>query len=225
MKINDIEIEVERKPIKHIHLAVYPPHGRVHASVPVETDDSQLRFFILSKWVWLMEKIEKATSHTLQSPREFVSGEAHYFKGDLYRLRVDIMPNENQKVYIEGDYIVIRCRRRENAEELLTQWYRDNLKEILPPMVERWCERIGQSLPIYEVLAMPSSWGSCNHEKRKIMFNLQLAKKPLNCIEYVVAHECIHLIERNHTPRFFRILDTYLPNWETIKEQLNEMPV
>lgn len=225
MIINDIDIEVERKPIKHIHLSVYPPDGRVHVSAPDGTSDERIRLFVLSKWVWLMEKRDAATSHSLESPREYVSGEAHFFKGDLYRLKVDICPVTSQSVSISGDYIVLTCRRRENAEILLKEWYREQLKEILPAMVEKWCQRISVEIPDYEILAMPNRWGSCNKQKRKIMFNLDLAKKPLVCIEYVVAHECIHLIERNHTARFFRLLDTYIPNWENVKEQLNELPV
>ena len=107
MKINDIEVEIEYKKIKHIHLAVYPPDGRVHASVPEGTTDTAIRMFVLSKWVWLMEKREETTSYNYQTPREYVSGEAHYYLGDLYRLRVDIESSENQTVFIEGDYIFI----------------------------------------------------------------------------------------------------------------------
>ena len=224
MHINGIDIEVERKKIKHIHLSVYPPDGRVHASAPVDTTDDQLRLFILGKWVWLIEKRNEAMSHNIQPKREYVSGEAHYFKGALYRLRVDVMPNEIQTVFIEGDYIVVRCRKQENAENLIKEWYRDNLKELLPSLVERWIKRIDAPEPTVDVLAMPLRWGSCNSKTKKIMFNLELAKKPLECIEYVVAHEIIHLVEHNHTPRFFRLLDTYLPSWRKLKEQLDELP-
>lgn len=225
MNINGIDIAVERKAIKHMHLSVYPPDGRVHLSAPLSTSDEQIHLFILSKWVWLIEKRETATSHNIQKPREYVSGEAHYFKGELYRLRVDVEPGEAQIVYIEGDYIVIRCRRKENAEGLMKEWYRSQLNNILPPLIQKWCERLNISLPDWEVLVMPQRWGSCNKRTRRIMFNIELAKKPLACIEYIVAHETIHLIEHNHTDRFFRLLDTYLPDWEKLKDELNEMPI
>lgn len=224
MRINDIDIEVEHKKIKHIHLSVYPPDGRVHASVPQETTEEQLRLFVLGKWIWLMEKRQEATSHNIQPKREYVSGEAHYYKGTLYRLRVDVFSSEIQGVFIEGDYIVVRCRRQENAETLIKEWYRDTLKEVLPALVDRWVKRIVAPVPTIDVLAMPLRWGSCNSKTLKIMFNLELAKKPLECIEYIVAHEVIHLIEHNHTPRFFRLLDTYMPSWKVLKDQLDELP-
>jgi len=225
MNVNGIDIEIEYKPIKHIHLSVYPPDGRVHASVPQDTTDGQIRMFVLSKYIWLKEKIEKATSHNYQSKREFVSGEAHYFKGSLYRLKIEIENSGKQTVGIEGDYIVIRCRRKENAEYLLNEWYRSELKDMIPRLIKRWCKRIGTNIPTFDVMLMPQRWGSCNKTKRHIVFNLELAKKPVECIEYIVAHEVIHLIERTHTDRFFRLLDTYLVNWEKLRDQLNEYPI
>lgn len=223
--VNGINIEVERKTIKHIHLSVYPPDGRVHLSAPESTGEDQLRLFILSKWVWLMEKREKATLCHIQPKRRYVSGEAHYYKGQLYRLKVDICPDELQRVAVEGDYLVVKCRRWENAAPLLTEWYRTRLKELIPPMLDRWCKRLAIELPSYEILQMAKRWGSCNQQTRHIIFNLELAKKPIECIEYIVAHEVIHLVERTHTDRFFRLLDTYIPKWEKLKDDLNEFPV
>lgn len=223
--VNGIHIEVERKTIKHIHLSVYPPDGRIHISAPEGTKDEQLRLFILSKWVWLMEKRDETTQHNIQPKREYVSGEAHYYKGLLFRLRVDVGPNQQQGVVIEGDYLVVKCKRRENAESLLTEWYRMRLKEIIPPLLDRWCKRVSTDIPSYEILQMVKSWGSCSLDAKHIIFNLELAKKPIECIEYIVAHEVIHLVERTHTNRFFRLLDTYLPRWEKLKDELNEFPV
>lgn len=223
--VNGINIEVERKPIKHIHLSVYPPDGRVHISAPESIGEDRLRLFILSKWVWLMEKREKAVLHNIQPKRKYVSGEAHYYKGQLYRLKVNICSDEQPGVFIEGDYLVVKCRRCENAEPLLTEWYRTRLKELIPPLLDRWCKRLVIELPSYEILQMVKRWGSCNQQARHIVFNLELAKKPIECIEYIVAHEVIHLVERTHTDRFFRLLDTYAPKWEKLKNDLNEFPV
>lgn len=223
--VNGINIEVERKPIKHIHLSVYPPDGRVHISAPESIREDRLRLFILSKWVWLMEKREKAVLHNIQPKRKYVSGEAHYYKGQLYRLKVNICSDEQPGVFIEGDYLVVKCRRCENAEPLLTEWYRTRLKELIPPLLDRWCKRLVIELPSYEILQMVKRWGSCNQQARHIVFNLELAKKPIECIEYIVAHEVIHLVERTHTDRFFRLLDTYAPKWEKLKNDLNEFPV
>lgn len=225
MKINNIEIEIERKPIKHIHLSVYPPDGRVHASVPQSYAEGQIRMFVLAKYAWLKEKIEAAKQHNYQLPREYVSGEAHYYRGSLYRLKIDIEPYERQEVSIAGDYIVVRCKRQANAENLLKEWYRTRLKELLPPLVEQWCERLATDVPTYEVMAMHSRWGSCSKVKKHIVFNLELAKKPISCIGYIVAHEVIHLKERTHTDRFYKLLDIYLPQWERMRDTLNEYPI
>ncbi|MCD8202146.1 MAG: M48 family metallopeptidase [Prevotella sp.] len=225
MNINGLEVQVEHKSIKHIHLSVYPPDGHVHVSAPQETSDDQLRMFILSKWVWLLEKIDAATSNNIQPPREYVSGEAHYFKGELYRLRVETGNYGKSNVSIEGDYIMIRCGKQSQAEMALKQWYREQLREVLPSLVERWVKRIGTPMPKYDVQVMKQCWGSCNKSKQTILFNIELAKKPLECIEYVVAHEVTHLLERTHTDRFYRLLDTYLPGWERLKKQLDEFPI
>ncbi|MCF0216693.1 MAG: M48 family metallopeptidase [Fibrobacteraceae bacterium] len=223
MVVNGIDIEIEYKNIKHIHLSVYPPNGRVHVSAPYETSEKHLRFFVLSRWIWIIEKRKEAMTHNIQPKRDFVSGECHYYKGQAYRLRVDHEPNERQKVFIEGDYLVVRCRNRENVEDLLKEWYRERLKETCPALVEEWVKKINVSMPAVEFLSMPLRWGSCNQKKQKIIFNLELAKKPQECIEYVVAHEVLHLVEHNHTPRFFRLLQTNLPNWESLQNQLNEL--
>lgn len=225
MEVNGINIEIEYKPIKHIHLSVYPPEGNVHASAPEGMSEQHIKMFILSKYMWLKSKIEDARSHKYQKPREYVSGEAHYFKGQLYRLRVELRNSGKQEVTVEGDYIAVYCRRQENVEALLKEWYRDRLKEIIPSLLEKWCKRMQVDPPSFDVKSMPKRWGSCSKVKRHILFNLELAKKPIECIDYIVIHEMIHLIERNHTDRFYRLLNTYQPGWERIKDMLNEYPI
>ena len=195
MEVNGINIEIEYKPIKHIHLSVYPPEGNVHASVPEGMSEQQTRMFILSKYMWLKSKIEESRSHNYQKPREYVRNSG------------------KQEVAVEGDYIAVYCRRRENVEDLLKEWYRTSLKEIIPPLIEKWCKRMQIEPPSFEVKSMPKRWGSCSKLKRHILFNLELAKKPIECIDYIVIHEMIHLMERNHTDRFYRLLNTYQPGW------------
>lgn len=221
--VNELNVQVERKSIKHIHLAVYPPDGHVHVSAPQEATDNQLRLYLLSKWVWICEQRDKVTSYETQPEREFVSGETHYYFGDKYRFKLVVQHDEIQNVRIDSDYIVVTCRKRENASELLREWYRSELKERLDRLVERWKEKIGVEPTQWEVREMPRRWGSASKTTGKILFNLELAKKSIDCIEYVVVHELIHLVERNHTPRFFRILATHLPDWEERKNRLNNL--
>ena len=228
MKVNNLEITIERKAIKHLHLAVYPPDGRVHVSAPVDYSDEQIKMFILKKWAWLTDKREKVTSYTYQDDREYVSGEAHYVKGKLYRLKVIRDNSCTHHIDTQGDYLNIYVHERttsENIANLLWGWYKEQLISVINQYVEKWEKILGVKAHDYTIQQMQSSWGRCHKDTGKIMFNVQLAKKPLNCIEYVVAHELTHLIEQNHTERFKQILDTYLPNWQTIKEQLNEFPL
>lgn len=228
MVVNSVEIEVERKPIKNLHLAVYPPDGRVHVSAPQTYTDEQIKLFVLKKWGWLVLKRKETTSYTFQDKREYVSGEAHYYKGELYRLKVIRDNTCPFHVEIQGDYINVYVYERtpkENIANVLCNWYKEQLIPTIRQYVAKWENILDVKVADWTIQQMQSSWGKCHKDIGKIMFNLQLAKKPLNCIEYVVAHELTHLIEQNHTDRFRNILGTYLPGWQKIKEQLNEFPL
>lgn len=228
MVINGIDIEVERKPIKNLHLAVYPPDGRVHVSAPKEYSEEHIKLFVLKKWVWLAQKRKETTAYTIQDAREYISGEAHYYKGELYRLKVVRDSACAHHVETQGDYIIVYVHERtskESVADLLGSWYKAQLTPTMAQYIRKWEQILGVKVQTWTIQQMPSSWGKCHKESGKIMFNLQLAKKPLNCIEYVVAHELTHLIEQNHTDRFRHILGTYLPGWRNVKEQLNEFPL
>lgn len=228
LDFNGLSVEVERKPIKHRHLSVYPPNGRVHISVPMRDTDAVIRSYLLRKWVWIEEKREAVSSFVRQPPREFVSGEAHYFLGGLYRLKVERSPSNPPGVSLDGDYIVIAARpasSRLHISELLFAWYKEQLAPIVDRFAAKWESIFGVHLVSREIRAMSSRWGTCSKAKGKAIFNVELAKKPLPCIEYVVAHELAHLLERTHNDRFQALMDRHLPPWRTIRTQLNEFPV
>lgn len=211
-----------------MHLAVYPPDGRVHISVPMGFSIEKVRMYILQKWIWIEEKRISVLEYNRQAVRIFVSGEAHYFKGELYRLKIVNTKNEIQRAEIQGDYIVLFVRENANLshkQSVLNEWYRDNLRSILEKFVDKWEKILHVKLTCWEIRLMSAHWGTCSKQKKKAIFNLELAKKPLAYIEYVVAHELTHLIERTHSDRFKRILDIYLPDWIEIKKKLNEFPV
>ena len=166
-------------------------------------------------------------SYTIQDEREYISGEAHFFKGELYRLKVIRDKTCTRHVEIRGDYIIIYVSEhtsKENIANVLWTWYKEQLTPIMERLVDKWEQILGVKAANWTIQQMQSSWGKCHKESGKIMFNLQLAKKPLNCIEYVIAHELTHLIEQNHTDRFLHILGTYLPGWQKINDPLNEFP-
>jgi len=228
MMFNGVDIAIERKPIKNLHLAVYPPDGRVHVSAPEAYTDERIKLFILKKWVWILQKRKETMSYIVQDEREYVSGEAHYYKGNLYRLKVIRDNTCYHHVEIQGDYIIVYVYERtttENIANVLWNWYKEQITPIIAQYVAKWEKILNVKVIEWTIQQMQSSWGKCHKDTGKVMFNLQLAKKPLNCIEYVVAHELTHIIEQNHTDRFRNILGTHFPGWQKIKQQLNEFPL
>jgi predicted metal-dependent hydrolase len=225
---NGITVEVDRKAIKHRHLAVYPPDGRVHISVPLDDSDAIIRSYLLRKWVWIEEKRAAVTAYARQEPREFVSGEAHYFLGNLYRLKIERSGTVPPGVSVAGDYIVVTTRSNASARhvaELLSIWYKERLAPVVDRFIAKWEPIFDVRLESREIRTMSSRWGTCSKTKSKAIFNAELAKKPLPCIEYVVAHELAHLLERTHNDHFQALLDRHLPSWRTIRAELNEFPV
>jgi len=226
--VGEFTIKVFRKPIKNIHLRIYPPDGSIQISAPKRMTLDAIRLFVLSKSGWIKKKCQEVKSFPRQSEREYVSGENHYFKGNLYRLRV-IFQHTDPHVELQGNQFIYLYVRRdatvERRAEILKNWYRENLVEILEPLVTKWEQIFKVTVEHWEIKQMKTLWGSCNPKRKTARFNLELAKKPVHCIDYIVAHELAHLIERNHSRRFIALLDANLPNWRLIKKELNEFVV
>jgi predicted metal-dependent hydrolase len=228
VQIGDIQIEVFRKPIKNIHLRVYPPDGSIRISAPEKMELDSIRLFAITKSGWIKNKQQELKSFSRQPEREYVSGENHYFKGNRYRLKV-IYQHTDPRIELQGNqFMNLYVRREASTErraEILKNWYRIKLNEILEILVPKWEKTLEVVAEHWEVKQMKTLWGSCNPKRKSILYNLELAKKPIHCIEYVVAHELAHLVERNHNERFIALLDVNLPNWRTVKEQLNDFIV
>jgi predicted metal-dependent hydrolase len=228
VKIGNVSIEVFRKPIKNIHLRVYPPNGSIQISAPEKMELDSIRLFAITKLEWIKKKQQELKSFSRQSERQYVSGENHYFKGNRYRLKV-IYQHTDPHAELQGNQFINLYVRRdasiERRAEILKDWYRDNLSEILENLISKWEKILDVNIEHWEIKQMKTLWGSCNSKRKSILFNLELAKKPLHCVEYIVAHELVHLIERHHNERFTALLDVHLPNWKIIKEQLNDFIV
>lgn len=225
IQVNGIEIEIERKNIKNINLSVCPPNARVHISAPINCEDKYLELFVLRKWDWIENKRKKILSFDYQPKREFVSGEDHYFLGERYRLKVNraIVAN-SYSVQKVADYIVINVgpnTTNQNIEKLLYIWYKDQLQPILEYLISKWQPILRVKLSTWQIRYMTSRWGSCRKSTATATFNTELAKEPLSCIEYVVVHELAHLIEANHSERFYRILSENLPQYRELEKRLN----
>lgn len=231
MTVADLDIEVVQKDIKNIHLAVYPPLGRVRIAAPTDVSSETLRLFIVSKLPWIRKQQRKFTAQNRQTPRLFVNRESHYFLGRKYLLRVHETdhPYRYPKVVLKTKtYIDLFVRESSTVEQkanLMKEWHRTELKNILEELIPKWEAILGVSANRFAVKSMKTKWGSCNTANKTLLFNLELAKKPHSCIEYVVAHELVHLIERRHNDKFKAILDKYLPNWKGVKQELNTLIV
>ncbi|ODT55723.1 MAG: metal-dependent hydrolase [Paludibacter sp. 47-17] len=228
LHIRNISVEVEWKNIKNIHLTLYPPDARIHISAPVSMTKEAVRLFVISKQQWINQRVEMIKSQSRQTQREYVSGENHYFKGIRYRLNVFIR-NAPPCVTLSGTrYINLQVREGSNTTkraEIMKEWYRNELKQVIAPLIEKWEELLTINVNHWEIKQMKTQWGSCNHNAKRIIFNLELIKKPTHCIEYIVLHEMLHLIERLHTSRYIALLDIHMPNWRNIKNELNEFIV
>lgn len=226
--INNIKIDVVRKNIKNIHLAVYPPTGRVRIAAPLNVNEDAIRLFAISKLGWIKRNQRKFENQDRETPREYRHRESHYFQGRRYLLNI-VETDSKQKVIFKGKkFIELHIKPQTptiKRYEILTDWYRKELKKQIPPIIEKWEKILKVKVSDWQVKRMKTMWGSCNIEKKRIWLNLELAKKPLTCLEYIIVHEMVHLLERHHNERFLYYMDTYLPNWRYLKSELNKLPV
>ena len=223
MIIGNIDIEVERKPIKNLHLAVYPPNGRVHVSSPKEWSDEDIRSFVVSRWDWIDEQRKDIANQARQSHREFVDGESHYVLGVKYRLEVKYA-NAAPSVEIHGGVVSMTVRpdaSESKRAEVMREYLRSVLKEELVEMVDKWCKKMEVEDVAWIVKLMKTRWGSCVESKKLIQLNLELARLPRRCIEYVVVHELCHLRVHGHNRMFENLISQYIPNWKSLRKELN----
>jgi len=226
LSIGSIEVDVIKKDIKNIHLSVYPPTGRVRIASPLAMENESIRLFAISKLDWIKKQQKDFQNQERQPKRLYVTGETHYFKGIRYLLNViyhDVPPKvvlKNKKyleLYVRPDSSL------EKREEVLIEWYRQQLKQQIPPLIEKWEQIMDLQVNDWGVKRMRTKWGTCNIEAKRIWLNLELAKKPERCLEYVIVHEMAHLMERHHNDRFVALLDRFFPQWRKVRGELNRM--
>ena len=205
LTVNGIDVQIVRKAIKNLHLAVYPPDGRVRISVPNHVTNENARLAVVSKLNWIRKKQRDLKKQLRQSERKYISGECHYYFGKRCRLEVINRVGKHEVVlkrsgrlqmFVNPDTSVT------NKEKLLNEWYRNQLRNRIPEIIEKWQPVIGKKISDFGIKKMKTRWGSCNIVKKRIWLNLELAKKPQECLEYVVVHEMVHLLERNHNEQF-----------------------
>ena len=222
--ISNIPVEVIRKNIKNMHLSVLPPDGRVRVSVPAQLTDEAITMFVRTKLGWIKKQQEKFQQQPRQSERQYVSGETLYVWGKQYFLQVEYSYKGNA-LTLSGDKAILTVRKESSPkqrESFVNEWYRNLLKQEVAKYLPKWEKTTGLYCSSWQSKYMTTKWGTCNPTSKKIWLNLQLAKKPIECLEYVILHELAHLKVHNHGPEFTTILDQYMPYWREHKRRLND---
>lgn len=226
--VNGMIVDVVRKNIKNLHLGIYPPAGRIRVAAPLRVNDEAVRLFTLSRLAWIKRQQAKFAAQERQSAREYVSGESHYYQGRRYLLNV-IYSTGAPEVIVRNNKTLDLYVRAESTtaqrERVFTAWYRQRLKEEIAPLIARWEPLLGVQVAEWGVKQMKTRWGTCNIQARRIWLNLELIKKPAHCLEYILVHEMVHLLERHHNDRFLQYMNRFLPLWQYYREELNREPL
>lgn len=227
LTISGLAIDVVRKDIKNLHLGVYPPHGHVRVAVPLYIDNEAVRLAIVSRLGWIKRQQAKFDKQPRISAREYITGESHFVQGRRYLLNV-IYHSAAPKVILQHTTLDLYVRDGSDAakrQAVLQAWHRQQLKTQIPTLIAKWQPLMGVEVADWGVKQMKTRWGTCNIRDRRIWLALELAQKPSHCLEYVVVHEMTHLLERHHNDRFKAYMTKFLPNWQSIKNELNQLPL
>jgi predicted metal-dependent hydrolase len=222
LNISGIPIEVCKKDIKNMHLYVKPPNGNVTVSTPHTMSDDAIERFVRTKTSWIKKQIAKFDNQPRQSEREYVPGETLYVWGKQYYLQTKY--GGRNSLTLSGDKAVLTVRKESTAkqrENFVREWYRELLKTEIARLLPRWEKTTGLKAAAWQTKYMTTRWGTCNTKTGKIWLNLQLSKKTPECLEYIILHELIHLVEEKHNERFISLMGKYMPMWREVKAALN----
>ena len=227
LQLGDLSVEVVRKEIKNIHLSVYPPKGRVKIAAPARMTLNTIRVFAIGKMGWIRQQQEKLLGQEGEPAREYLDRESHYLWGKRYLLKV-ITKGAPQGLELKARTLNLHVRPGTGVttkRELVEEWYRSQLRTALEPLIAKWEPILRVNAGKVFVQRMKTKWGSCQPVSRNLRFNTELAKKPRECLEYLVVHEMLHLLEPTHNARFIALMDQFLPKWQHRRQQLNKLPV
>jgi predicted metal-dependent hydrolase len=226
-KLGDIAVDVSLKNIKNVHLGVYPPDGRVHISAPSRMNLDTIRVFAISKLGWIKQQQKKFLGQERETPREYLDRESHYVWGKRYLLKI-VEEDAAPEVTLKHSKMLLRVRpgtSDETKQAIVARWYREQIKFAVPDLIAKWEPKMGVKVERFFVQQMKTKWGGCNPGNRSIRLNTDLAKKPQQCLEYIVVHEMAHLLVRHHNDRFSNLMDRCLPNWKLLRQALNATPL
>ena len=227
LMLGDIPADVVFKDIKNVHLSVYPPNGRVRISAPTRMKLDTVRVFAISKLPWIKQQRKKLQDQERETPREYLNRESHYVWGARYLLQV-VEADQHANVELKHRRMVLRVRpgaTETTRHETVARWYRELLREEAAHVIAKWEPILGVRVEVIYVRQMKTKWGSCNAVARTVRLNTELAKKPKECLEYIVVHEMVHMLEPSHNARFVALMDQYMPKWQFYRQRLNRLPV
>jgi predicted metal-dependent hydrolase len=225
--LSGIRIDIVRKDIKNVHLSVHPPAGRVRIAAPRHLSDGAIRSFAIRKLGWIRRQQARLQEQERETPREFLDRESHFVWGRRLLLSV-VEGNGAPRVELSPRYLTLHVHPRtppSKRARLLDEWYRAQIRAALPPLISRWASVTDLTVRRVFLQRMKTKWGSCNRRAGTIRLNTELARKPPECLEYLVVHELAHMLEPTHNPRFVALMDRFLPAWQSVRQALNRLPV
>jgi predicted metal-dependent hydrolase len=227
IQLGELTIAVTRKAVKHVHLSVHPPAGRVTLVAPINTRLEVARAYAISKLGWIRAQQFKLQTQARETPRQFIERESHYLWGRRYLLSV-VEREAKPGVKLDHRRITLMVRpgsSQEKRAEVIHEWHKSLLHEVVPPLIGKWEPKFGVKVAGYFLQRMKTKWGSCNHAVGHIRLNTELVKKPKDLLEYVIVHEMAHLLEATHSERFVALLEAHYPTWREARAELNELPL
>lgn len=227
MQLGDVAISVLKKDIKNIHLSVNPPMGAVRISAPLRMETDAIRLFAIAKLGWIKRQQKIMRAQEREAPREYLDRESHYLWGKRYLMKV-VEKDATPSVTLRHRQLLLQVRPDTNEERkaaILDDWYRQQIKAVIPGLIAKWAPRLGVHVQQFYVQRMKTRWGSCNAGAGSIRLNTELVKKPKECLEYIVVHEMVHLLEPTHNARFVELMNRFMPKSRFYRDQLNLLPV
>ena len=226
--VEDIDVQIVRKKIKNLHLRVYPPDGRVRVAAPLYVNDDEIRHVVLTRLDWIRKQQVRLANQPAPVQHEMISGECHYYLGEPFSLDVIERHGKHEVVLKNNSALLLYVRPDTCVDKralVLTEWYRQQIKAMIPELIQKWEPIIGVRVDEWGIKKMKTRWGTCNIGASRIWLNLELVKKPMVCLEYVLVHEMVHLLERYHNKNFRDYMDRFMPDWRLHEDVLKREPL
>jgi len=227
LKLDDIDAEVIQKKIKNLNLRICPPDGKVRISAPLHVSQEKISKFALSKLEWIRKQRKLMQNRVRPVPERFLENETHYFRGKAYPLKI-ITNNNSPFAELIDQQIILNLPPDAGTEKrgsVLNEWYHGELMQRIPPLINKWEKILKVSVASFHIRSMKTRWGSCTPKTRRVRFNLELAKRSPECLEYIVVHELVHLLEASHNSRFKALMDQCYPDWKLWRKELQSLVI